>query len=141
MQPDNECHKSDLHLHISNLTSSTEDKSSWHVHYEKCLCSVLLNKTKNSEKCITGIELQCSRFFPLLSFLLQICIAREHFTLSGDFNRRVIYIPWIASFFIFIGLVIGIYWDSCYHERICLALLLRENRFNCQIAFQFGLCT
>jgi hypothetical protein len=45
---------------MSNLTSSTEDKSFCTLPYERCLCSLLSDKTENSENCITDIELQCS---------------------------------------------------------------------------------
>jgi len=121
---DHQTHSRATLQRMSNLTSSTVDKSFWHVHYEKCLCSVLLNKTKNSKNCITDIELRCSRILPLLSFVLQICVVRELFTLSGDFNCKLIYIAWIAFFFTFIGLAIGIYWDNCYHNNIDLAILL-----------------
>jgi hypothetical protein len=50
--------------------------------------------------------------------VLQICFLREVFTLDGNFNRKLIYIAWIASLFTFIGLAIAIYWSSCYHEFI-----------------------
>ncbi len=118
LQPSNKCHKSSVHSQISNLTSSTVNNSFCRLHYEKCLCSILSNKTENSENCITNIELQFSRILPLVSFVLQICFLREVFTLDGNFNRKLIYIAWIASLFTFIGLAIAIYWSSCYHEFI-----------------------
>jgi hypothetical protein len=124
LQPSNECHKLSVHSQISNLTSSTNDNSFCNVHYEKCLCSVLSNKTQNSENCITNIELQCSRILPLVAFLFQICLLREVFTLTGNFNRKLIYIAWIASLFIFIALAIGIYWSSCYQFYITGVILL-----------------
>jgi hypothetical protein len=123
LQPSNECHKSSVHSQMSNLTSSIDDNTFRRLHYEKCLCSVLSNKTENSENCITDIELQCSRILPLVSFVLQICLLRAVFTLSADFNRKLIYIAWIAALFTFIGLAIGIYWSSCYQFYITVVLI------------------
>lgn len=122
LRPFNECYKSNVHSQTFNLTASIEYNSFCTVDYEKCLCSVLSNKTKNSTKCITNMEFQCSRILPLVSFLLQICILRDLFTLSEGSDRQFVYTGWIISLLTFIGLAIGIYWNSCYQYNIAAAL-------------------
>lgn len=92
--------------------------------YDDCLCPVLLNKSDNSEMCITDIELVGSRILPLVSFFLQICLVRKLFSLNADHRCVVIYAIWIVSIFTCIGMTICIYWSSCYHISITFTLLL-----------------
>jgi hypothetical protein len=92
--------------------------------YEDCLCPVLLNKSDISQNCITHDELVVSRVLPLVSFLLQISLVRELFSLSADHRRIIICALWIASVFAYIGMIISISWSSCYHAYITSTLLL-----------------
>jgi len=92
--------------------------------YDNCLCSDLTNKSHTSEKCITNIQLVGSRILPLISFLLQIFLVRELFSLSGDHRRVIIYTLWIVSILIFIGMTISIYWSSCFQVHVSLILFL-----------------
>jgi hypothetical protein len=92
--------------------------------YDDCLCSVLSNKSDISDDCITYFQLVSSRILPLVSFFLQIYLARQLFSFSADRPRVVIYALWVASVFTFIGMTISIYWNSCYHAYITSFLLL-----------------
>jgi hypothetical protein len=92
--------------------------------YDDCLCSVLSNKSNISEKCITYVQLEGSRILPFISFFAQICLIRELFSLSGNYRRVIIYVLWIVSILIFVGIKIGIYWSACYHVYITAALYL-----------------
>jgi len=92
--------------------------------YDDCLCPVLLNKSDNSEKCITYVQLIGSRILTLVSFILQIYLVRKLFSLNSDCSRVFIYALSIVSIFTFIGMTISIYWSSCYHVSITYTLLL-----------------
>jgi hypothetical protein len=92
------------------------------VPYDDCLCPVLSNKSENSENCITNVQLVGSRILPAIVFFLQMCLIRELFSLSGDHRHVIIYALWIASMFTFVGMIISIYWNSCYHAYIALTL-------------------
>jgi hypothetical protein len=92
--------------------------------YDDCLCSVFLNSSNTSENCITDFQLVSSRILPLVSFLLQIFLVRELFSLSTDRRRIIICALWIASIFIFISMTISIHWSSCSHVYITSVLLL-----------------
>jgi hypothetical protein len=92
--------------------------------YDDCLCSVLSNKSDTSDGCITYFQLVGSRILPLVSFLLQIYLIRELFSFSAGRPRVIIYALWITSIFIFIGMTISIYWNSCYQAYISGSLLV-----------------
>jgi hypothetical protein len=92
--------------------------------YDDCLCTVLFNKSDNSEKCITYVQLIGSRILPLVSFFLQIYLVRKLFSLNSDHPRVIIYTLSILSIFTFIGMTISIYWNSCYHVSITYTQLL-----------------
>jgi len=92
------------------------------LSYDDCLSPVLLNKSDTSKKCITNVQLVVSRILPLISFLLQIFLVRELFSLSGDHHHVVIYALWIASMIIFIGMIVTIYLSSFYHDYITIML-------------------
>jgi len=94
------------------------------VPYDDCLCSVLSNISNTSEKCITNVELVGNRILPLISFLLQIFLVRELFSLSTDHRRVIIYALWTASTVVFIGMTTSIYLSSCYHAYITVILYL-----------------
>jgi hypothetical protein len=92
--------------------------------YDDYLCSILLNKSYTSEKCITNVQLLVSRILLLISFIFQIFLIRELFSFSGDHRRVIIYTLWIVSIFIFVIMTIYIYWSSCFHAYINLILFL-----------------
>jgi hypothetical protein len=89
-----------------------------YLPYDNCLCSVLSNKSNASENCITYNQLVSSRILPLTSFFLQICLARQLFSLSGDYRHVIIFVLWIACIFTFIGMIISISWSSSYQAYI-----------------------
>jgi hypothetical protein len=90
--------------------------------YDNCLCSNLSKKTNTSETCVTYNQLVGSRILPLISFFLQICLARQLFSLSGDYRHVIIFVLWIACIFTFIGMIISISWSSCYQAYISYTL-------------------
>jgi hypothetical protein len=94
-----------------------------HLRYDDCLCPVLSNKTHTSEKCITSDDLAPRRIYSLISFLLQIFLVWEFFSLSGNYRCVIICTLWIVAIFTFIGMTISIYWNSCYHPYILPPLL------------------
>jgi hypothetical protein len=116
-----ECEKAILQSRGLNVTD-TSPLLYCQLPFDECLCSVLSNKSHTSEKCVTKIQLISSRILPLISFVLEICLVREFFSLNGDYRRVIIYVLWIASIFIFVGMTIGIYWSSCYHVCITLSV-------------------
>jgi hypothetical protein len=85
---------------------------------EYCLCPVLLNTSNSSEKCITNVQLVASRILPLITYVLNILIVQELFSVSGDYRHVIIYTLWGTSIFIFTGITISIYWSSCSQAYI-----------------------
>jgi hypothetical protein len=106
-----------------NVTTHTAPMFYCDLPYDDCRCLVLLNKSENSEKCITDIQLVGSRILPLVSFFLQIFLVRELFPFSADCPRVISCALWTTSLLIFIGMTISIYWSSCYHAHITFTLL------------------
>jgi hypothetical protein len=90
--------------------------------YDDCLCSVISNQTNTSDKCVSFAVLVGSRVLSLISFLFQIALVREILSISTDRPSAVIYTLWIISLFAFIGMIISIHWDSCYHAYITVIL-------------------
>jgi hypothetical protein len=95
--------------------------------YDDCLCTVLLNKSDNSEKCFTDIQLMGSRILPIVSFFLQIYLVRKLISLNSNHCRVIIYTLSIVSIFTCIGMTICIFWSSCYHVSITFTLLLTSS--------------
>jgi len=109
--------KSILHSRGLNVT----DTSSLYfcdLPYDDCLCSVLTNKSENLDNCISYYQLAGSRLLPLISFFLQIFLVRELFSFSADCPHFIRNALWTISLFIFIGMIISIYRNSCYHAQI-----------------------
>jgi len=90
--------------------------------YDDCLCSVISNQTNTSDKCVSFAVLVGSRVLSLISFLFQIALVREILSISTDRPSAVIYTLWIICLFAFIGMIISIHWNSCYHAYIILTL-------------------
>jgi hypothetical protein len=90
--------------------------------YDDCLCLVFVNKSGNSESCITNSQLVGSRILPLVSFFLQIFLVQELFSLNANHHHVIIYALWIVSTCTFVAMTISIYWSSCYHAYITLIL-------------------
>lgn len=132
------CNHSIDDSHLSNVKSSPRSFSC-DLSYQKCLCTFLPNKTANSTSCISDFMFQCSRILPLVSFVLQILIIQELFSLDGDCSRKVVHGARIACLFIFIGLTIGIYWNSCYQQYLSDFLLLPYMLLNLFVAYAFHL--
>ena len=106
-----------MELSTSNVTTS------WcglccDLPYEECLCSVQVTKNISLEDCVNDRLLLGSRICPLLSFILQIFIIREVFTITGKYSRFLVKTLWISAVFIFIFIANGIYRSSCLHRAI-----------------------
>lgn len=120
VHPSSNCTEPTVPSRISNLTSTPSDKPYCYLSFEKCLCSNLSNKINSSYNCVTDVELECSHMLTLLSFVLQICLIRELFTLNADYKCKLLRIIWTILFYTFVGLVIAIYSNNCYHNYITL---------------------
>jgi hypothetical protein len=102
--------------------------------YEDCLCSVLSNKSDNSEKCISYHQLAGSRILPLISFFLQIFLVRELFSFSTYCPRFISSALWTTSLLSFIGIAISIYLNNCYQAYI-VATLLKTGAVLCFLSY------
>jgi hypothetical protein len=91
--------------------------------YDDYLCLPSMNKSDNSEKCITYVQLVGSRILPLVSFFLQIYLVQKVFSLNSDCPRAFIYGLYIFSIFTCICMIISIFWSRCYHAFITNTLL------------------
>ncbi|CAF1296159.1 unnamed protein product [Adineta steineri] len=96
-------------LRIRNVTSN-ETNLYCDIPYDDCRCSVVSVKY-----CLTDARLKFSRIVPIVLFVLQICLAQELFSLSGDHKHLLICALWITSIFVLIGIVALIYRSSCCH--------------------------
>jgi hypothetical protein len=104
------------------------------LRYDEGLCPVLSNKTHTSEECIINDDLELSRIYSLISFLLQIFLVWEFFSLSGNHRCIIVYTLWIVAILTFIGMTISIYWNRCYHPYISLTLFLTGGTL-CYLSF------
>jgi len=121
--------------HRSFLRSRAPNVTSVNIHffcgipYDDCLCSVQSTTNKHLKYCLTDNFLMGSRIFPLVSFVLQICLIQHLFSFNGKHVRIIVYVLWITSVFIFIIIANGIYRSSCFHRYIngifcCINMLL-----------------
>jgi hypothetical protein len=97
-------------LRMPNVTS-VEPHLYYGIPYNDCHCSIVSTKY-----CITDTELKISRILPLILFVLQIYLIREALSLSGDHIYFFVYVLWIVSTFIFIGILVIIYRYNSYYE-------------------------
>ncbi|CAF0891349.1 unnamed protein product [Adineta steineri] len=102
-------HESVLKLRMPNVTSNGTDLYCG-IPYDDCRCSVVSVKY-----CLTDTQLKLSRIVPIVLFVVQIYLAHELFTLSGDHKHLLICALWITSMFVLIGIIALIYRSSCYH--------------------------
>ena len=92
--------------------------------YDDYLCIVPVNKSDNSEKCITYVQSVVSRILPLVSFFLQIYLVQKVFSLNSDCPRAFMYGLYIFSMFTCICMTISIFWSRCYHAFITNTLVI-----------------
>jgi hypothetical protein len=110
-------HESILRSPVTNVTSINEGFFCG-IPYDDCLCSVQSKKNEFVKYCLTDNFLVGSRISILVSFVIQICLIRELFALSGKYARFFICVLWITSVFLFVIIANGIYRDSCFHRYI-----------------------
>ena len=110
--------------HEALMRSSTSNvPSTWlglfcGTPYDECLCSVQSTKNISLDGCVTDHFLLGSRICPLLSFILQIWLIRELFTITGKHSRFLVKSLWICAVFTFTVIANGIYRSSCFHRGI-----------------------
>lgn len=110
------------------------------IPYNECLCSVLSNKSQNSEKCVPYNQLAVSRVLPLISFFLQIILIQQLFSFNAECSCLMSNILWASALLIFIGMAISIYSSSCYHARITGILLYTGGLVCFLTLYNFILC-
>ncbi|UJR07555.1 hypothetical protein I4U23_011843 [Adineta vaga] len=71
-----------------NVTSSMI-RSLCGIPYEECLCAVQLMKNERYKDCLTDYFLMSSRIFILFSFIMQIYLIRDLFTLRGNVINEI----------------------------------------------------
>jgi hypothetical protein len=112
------CHESIFRSRFPNATS-VDIYSDCGFSYEDCVCSV----QSNSKDCIFHVELIGSRILPLFVFILFCFIVKKFFSFSEDSTRVFVYVLWVLSLLILVGITIGIYWNSCYHRYIAAGVM------------------
>ena len=110
-------HEALLQSSMSNVTS-IQSGSHCGIPYDNCLCSVQSTQNLSLKYCLTDNFLLGSRLFPLVSFILQICLIRDLFTFSGKYSRFVVYGLWSTAVYIFVIIANGIYRSSCFHRQM-----------------------
>jgi hypothetical protein len=110
-------HESHLHSSMSNVTAIQMGLFCG-ISYDDCRCSVQSTKDEHLKNCLTDSFLLGARIFPLVSFILQICLIRDLFTFIGSHTRFVINSLGIIAVFIFVIIADGIYRSSCFHRYI-----------------------
>lgn len=115
---------------MPNVTSVTADLY-LKVSHEDCLCSVIAIKD-----CFSHIQLQIARALPLLVFVAQVFVIREHITFTGDYAYFFIRVYWIGSLLIFFGILFIIYQGSPYYAYTTLVLFSVGTLSFCAIAPQ-----
>jgi hypothetical protein len=89
------------------------------IPHEDCRCSAIPTKD-----CLSTVHFKIIRILPLILFIVEISFIREHFILSGDRSYFIINVYWIASIFVFFGIVIIIYRSSFYYGLSSLFLCI-----------------
>ena len=117
----NGCHHLLAKSNMSNGTPS-ELPNQCHFSYETCLCDTLPNITHISKNCITRLEPHSSRILPPISYVMQVLVVRELFTLSAECDRSSLHMAWTASSLILIGIIIGMYWSNCAYSIIMFCI-------------------
>jgi hypothetical protein len=103
-------------LRMSNVTS-VKANLYCDIPYDNCRCSVISTKY-----CLTNKHLKAGRILPLVLFVLEVYLIRELVSLSGDHINVLAYVSWIASLFVFVGILIIIYRNTCYYSDIATIL-------------------
>ena len=120
------CHHSLEQNNMSNGTPS-ELPNQCHFSYETCLCDTLPNTTHASKNCITRLELHSSHILPPISYVLQVLLIRELFSLSADCDRGLLYMVWTACPLIVVGIILGAYWSNCFSFIIMSCIFVNSD--------------
>ena len=91
----NACQHSVFKFHTPNVTSVTL-RSYRDIPYNNCRCSFT-----ETEHCLTHLQLQVVRALPLILFVIQVYVIREHISFSGNHAHFLVNLYWVVSTFSF----------------------------------------
>jgi hypothetical protein len=112
-----------LEYYPSNVTSTIFNRHCG-LPYDDYRCSVLSITPNISKFCLNDAQIASIRLLPLLSFALQVWLIYELFSLSEDCVRFFLYAIGVTSVFIFAGITIVTYHDTCAQPYITMFLFL-----------------
>ena len=98
----------------SNVTFSAKEFILCARFMSKCSCPPEFGMSVDLSNCTTDRERTYSRILFLTSFVLQVVVTHDLFTLHGDYSRQIVKSLWIASLITFIGITIAIWQNECY---------------------------
>ena len=98
--------------------------------YNDCRCTVALTK-----HCLSNTQIKVTRILPLVSFLLQLCLVRELFSLDGNYKDFFIFLLRITCVFTFITILVIVYQKPCYYNL--LSTILRCSGLQLFLIFAF----
>jgi hypothetical protein len=84
--------------------------------YDDNRCSVQSANRTDSKHCLTDVEAIAGHISPLVSFVMQVCLIRELFALTGKYSHIFVNILWLVSLFIFITVATAVHGSTCYHD-------------------------
>ena len=112
-----ECQYSVFKFHMPNATSVTL-RLFRDVPYHNCRCSFT-----ETEHCLTHLQLQVVRALPLILFVIQVYVIREHISFSGNHKHFLVNLYWVVSTFSFFVILAIIERSSFYYGIIAIILI------------------
>lgn len=94
------------------------------ISYDKCLCSVTSNRFNNSRDCINIVHEMIGRILPPLTFIMEIYIIYQLFSLTGTFSYVLRSLLWIIVFLVVAFITTVAYDNICLHLRIIYSVCL-----------------
>lgn len=94
------------------------------ISFDECLCPVLANRSLHSGRCIDDTIAMVAHIAPLVSFVLQICVIHDLFTLTGIYSGVVRHILWVLALFVFTLVAIGVHGTRCLHSHTSLVIYM-----------------
>lgn len=104
--------------YVGNSTLSLRHLITCSTYDAECLCSLPLNRTRDSSDCYHKTY---GRYGPLiiqLTFLTSIYLIRELFTVSGKLSHSFVYLMYTVCILAAIGLTTASFLDSCFHRKL-----------------------
>jgi hypothetical protein len=104
---------------MPNVTKSATFLSC-NTPYDDSRCSVqsaIQSANRNDSKdCLTDFEAMIGHILPLVLFVMQVCLTRELFALSGNYSDILGNILWLITLFIFVIIAIAVHGSTCYND-------------------------